>query len=177
MASADGGYWSILPGLLILSVGMGIAMTPSTTAITGALPAEKQGVASALNDTVRELGGALGVALLGSVLNAGYQSGVASAAQSLPAGMQEPVEAGIGSALAVSAQLGDQGASVADAARNAFVDGWQTAMWFGVALAAVAFVYMFVRGPRDEAAGVDALDASNEGLDPELDPEPVLVGT
>jgi len=168
MASADGGYWSIVPGLLVLSVGMGVAMTPSTTAITGALPAEKQGVASALNDTVRELGGALGVALLGSVLNAGYQSGVASAAQSLPVGMQEPVEAGIGSALAVSAQLGEQGASVADAARNAFVDGWQTAMWFGVALAAVAFVYLLVRGPRDEVS-LDALDISNEGIDPELD--------
>ena len=64
---------------------MGLAMTPSTTSITGALPAEKQGVASALNDTVRELGGAFGVALLGSVLNSGYQSGVASAAESLPA--------------------------------------------------------------------------------------------
>jgi EmrB/QacA subfamily drug resistance transporter len=165
MASADGGYWSILPGLAILSVGMGLAMTPSTTAITGALPAEKQGVASALNDTARELGGAFGVALLGSVLNAGYQSGVASAAQSLPPGMQEPVEAGIGSALAVSSQLGDQGAPVAEAARNAFVDGWQSAMWFGVALAGIAFVYVLVRGPRDEASGHDALDLSNEGLE------------
>ena len=69
MASVSGGYWSIVPGLLVLAAGMGLAMTPSTTSITGALPVEKQGVASALNDTVREFGGALGVALLGSVLN------------------------------------------------------------------------------------------------------------
>jgi MFS family permease len=159
MASADGGYWSILPGLLILGTGMGLAMTPSTTAITETLPTEKQGVASALNDTVRELGGALGVALLGSVLNSAYRSNVASAAEALPDGMQEPVEAGIGSALAVSSQLGEAGQTVASAARNAFVDGWQVSMWVGVGLAAIAFVYVLVRGPRDVAPDLDVATA------------------
>ena len=72
--SIDGGYLSVLPGLLVLAVGLALPMTPSTTAITQALPHEKQGVASALNDTVRELGGALGIALLGSVLNGAYRS-------------------------------------------------------------------------------------------------------
>ena len=65
-----------LPGLLVIGLGIGLAMSPSTTAITESLPAEKQGVASALNDTVREFGGAIGIALLGSVLNSGYRSGV-----------------------------------------------------------------------------------------------------
>ncbi len=171
MASVAGGYWSILPGLLVLAAGMGLAMTPSTTSITGALPVEKQGVASALNDTVRELGGALGVALLGSVLNSGYQSGVAPAAETLPAGLREPVESGIGSALAVSSQLGNDAGSVVHAARTAFVSGWTTSMWVGVALAGVAFLYVLIRGPRDDVPADVPLDADETTL-----LEPVLVG-
>ena len=120
MVSADGGYLSILPGLMILGAGMGLAMTPSTTAITESLPVEKQGVASALNDTVRELGGALGVAVLGSLLNSGYRSSIAATANALPEAVQAPVREGIGTALAASAQLGGKGAAVAEAAKVAF---------------------------------------------------------
>lgn len=174
MASAEGGYWSILPGLLILSAGMGLAMTPSTTAITGALPTEKQGVASALNDTVRELGGAVGVALLGSVLNSGYQSHVSSAAETLPAALREPVESGIGQALAVSSQLGDQAAPVVHAARDAFVSGWTASMWVGVAMAGLAFLYVLVRGPRDDAAVAERVELDVPVV-PEVSREPVLV--
>ena len=72
-ASVEGGYWSVLPGLMIIGLGMGLTMTPATAAITETLPADKQGVASALNDTSREVGGALGVALLGSILSSGYR--------------------------------------------------------------------------------------------------------
>jgi len=166
MASAERGYLSILPGLLILGAGIGVAMTPSTTAITEALPAEKQGVASALNDTARELGGALGVALLGSVLNSGYRSGIASTTSSLPAAIQGPINQGIGSALAASAQLGADGARVATAARDAFVDGWRTSMWVGVAMATAAVVFLVVRGPLatdhddvlDDSFDADSLD-------------------
>ena len=67
MVSVEGGYLSLLPGLMVFGVGVGLLMSPSTAAITESLPAEKQGVASALNDTVRELGGAIGIALLGSL--------------------------------------------------------------------------------------------------------------
>ena len=152
MASVDGGYWSIAPGLMVLAVGMGLVMTPSTTAITEGLPTEKQGVASALNDTVRELGGALGVALLGSVLSSGYRSGISATAEQLPAELRQPVEGGIGTALAVSDQLGADAATVVNAAREAFVEGWRTSMWVGVALAAVAFTYVALRGPARRGA-------------------------
>ncbi len=148
MVSADGGYLSILPGLMILGAGMGLAMTPSTTAITESLPVEKQGVASALNDTVRELGGALGVAVLGSLLNSGYRSSISATANALPAAVQGPVREGIGTALAASAQLGNKGAAVAEAAKVAFVDGWRISMWVCVALAAVGLGVLIFRGPK-----------------------------
>lgn len=65
---AGASYWHLLAGGLILGVGMALAAPPATTAIVGSLPASKQGVASAVNDTAREVGGALGIAVLGSVL-------------------------------------------------------------------------------------------------------------
>jgi predicted MFS family arabinose efflux permease len=157
-ASVEGGYWSILPGLVVLGIGMGLAMTPSTTAITESLPPERQGVASALNDTVREVGGALGVALLGSVLNAAYRDGVSTVASTLPAEAGDAVRDGIGPALAVAGQLGDAGTGLADAARSSFVDAWTTSMWAGLAVTAVALAWVVFRGRsprRTEAGAID----------------------
>ncbi len=135
MVSVEGGYWSILPGLLVLGVGIGLLMSPSTTAITESLPEEHQGVASALNDTVREFGGAVGIALLGSVLNAGYRSSVSASTGDLSPELAHQVEEGIGSAYASAGELGAQAPAVLDAARQALVDGWQLSMWVGVVMA------------------------------------------
>ena len=76
--SVEGGYTSVLPRLVIIGSGMGLTMTPATAAITETLPADEQGVTSALNGTSRDVGGALGVALLGSVLGAGDESAIES---------------------------------------------------------------------------------------------------
>lgn len=67
-------YWVIAVLLWVAGTGMGWAMTPATTSITDSLPPEEQGVASAMNDVAREVGGALGIAVLGSVLSDGYRS-------------------------------------------------------------------------------------------------------
>ncbi len=146
-ASVEGGYLSVLPGLLLIGLGMGFTMTPATQAITETLPADKQGVASALNDTSRELGGAVGIALLGSVLSAGYRSAMEPSVEGLPPALAEPASEGIGSAFAVAAQAGEQGLAIIDAAKHAFVDGWVQSMWLGVGMAAVALVFLVVRGP------------------------------
>jgi EmrB/QacA subfamily drug resistance transporter len=167
-ASVEGGYMSVLPGLVILGLGMGLTMTPATAAITETLPAEKQGVASALNDTSREVGGALGVALLGSILSSGYADSIEPALAGLPPELAEPASEGIGSALAVAAQAGDAGPQLVEAARHAFVDGWIQSMWIGVAMAAVALVYLLVRGPRAEPTR-DQLELEVE-LPAELEP-------
>ena len=151
-ASVEGGYLSVLPGLVLIGLGMGLTMTPATEAITETLPHDKQGVASALNDTSRELGGALGVALLGSVLSAGYRSAIEPLLADLPAELSEPASEGIGSAFAVAAQAGEQGPVIIDAAKHAFVDGWVQSMWLGVGMAAVAFVYLALRGPVRDIA-------------------------
>ncbi len=78
-------YWRLALGLALFGAGMGLAGTPATTEITSSLPPSKQGVASAVNDVSREVGSALGIAILGSALNQTYRDGVASVVAGLPA--------------------------------------------------------------------------------------------
>lgn len=167
LADAEGGYLPLLPGLLVLGAGMGMVMTPSTAAITGSLPAQEQGVASALNDTVRELGGALGIALIGSVLSAGYRSAVSGAAAGLPDEAARSVEEGIGGAVAVARSSGPAGESVLVAARAAFVDGWTGAMWVSVGLALAAAAFAAVWTPR-HVGEIDDSPGDGRPADPAL---------
>jgi EmrB/QacA subfamily drug resistance transporter len=166
-ASVEGGYMSVLPGLLLLGLGMGLTMTPSTEAITESLPADKQGVASALNDTSREVGGALGVALLGSILSSGYKSSIEPSLAGLPDEIAHPASEGIGGALGAAAGAGERAPALIDAAQHAFVDGWIQSMWVGVVMIGVAFAYVLVRGPRGRLD--DVLDESLETAVAELD--------
>ncbi|WP_083914581.1 MFS transporter [Ilumatobacter nonamiensis] len=161
-ASVEGGYMSVLPGLMILGFGMGLTMTPATEAITATLPQEKQGVASALNDTSREVGGALGVALLGSILSSGYRSAIEPALEGLPPELAEHASEGIGSAYAVAAEAGDAAPQIIDAAQHAFVEGWVSSMWIGVALAGVALAVLVFRGPGTGKAVAPAADREFE---------------
>jgi EmrB/QacA subfamily drug resistance transporter len=146
--SVDGGYRSILPGMLAMGLGMGLTMTPSTEVITSALPRARQGVASALNDVTREFGTALGVALLGAVLSAGYRNAVDSRLDAIPDDAADSARAGIANALAAAEGTGAPGQALVRAAQESFVDGWQQAMWAGVGVMAVLLIYVVARGPR-----------------------------
>jgi len=86
---------------VLLALGMGNVMAPATESIMGSLPRDKAGVGSAVNDTTRQVGGAVGVAVVGSVLSSRYVSLLARAAHGtpIPAGLPSPA----GSALAASA--------------------------------------------------------------------------
>lgn len=160
--SVSGGYLSVLPGLLLVGVGMGLSMTPGTTAITGSLPEDKQGVASALNDTVREIGGAVGIALLGSVLNSGYRSSVAPSTVALPAQAANAIKDGIGGAYTVAGQLGSDGPRILLAAKDAFVNGWVKSLWVGTALAFIGATVVFIWAPRHHRAMAPVTDLDTE---------------
>ncbi|MEV0248731.1 MFS transporter [Nocardia sp. NPDC050712] len=145
LVSVDGGYPAVLPGLLAMGSGMGLSMTPSTEAITAALPRAKQGVASALNDVTREFGTALGVALLGALVSVGYRTAIEDRLSGIPAPAADTARDGIANAVAVA---GAETPGLVRAAQQSFVDGWQQAMWAGVAVMGVLFVYITLRGPR-----------------------------
>ncbi|MEV6412317.1 MFS transporter [Kribbella sp. NPDC051718] len=123
---------------------------PSTEAITSALPRERQGVASALNDVTREFGTALGVALLGAVLSAGYRNAIDSRLDGLPASTAAPARDGIANAIAAANDAGPRAEALIRAAQDSFVTGWQHAMWVGAGIMTVLFAYVVARGPRTE---------------------------
>ncbi|MGX4655157.1 MFS transporter [Micromonospora sp. SCSIO 07396] len=163
LVSVDGGYLAILPGMLAMGLGMGLTQTPSTEAITSALPRERQGVASALNDVTREFGTALGVALLGAVLTAGYRSAVDTHLDTVPAGTAEAAREGIATAIATADTAGAQAPALVRAAQESFVDGWQQAMWVGTAVMAVLLGYVLARGPRRTAPGTPVTVPTSPG--------------
>jgi len=164
--STDGGYVSVLPGLVLMGLGAGLAMTPSTEAITSSLPREQQGVASALNDLSRELGAALGIALLGGVLVAGYQSAIAGGLSGVPEELAATAREGIANAAMISRQTGAHAEQILTAANEAFIAGWQQAMWVGVAVMAVLVIFVLFRGPRP-ASSAALHDTTDE------DPQPL----
>ncbi|MES4908592.1 MULTISPECIES: MFS transporter [unclassified Streptomyces] len=147
--SADGGYLTILPGMLAMGIGMGLSMTPSTEAITGSLPRAKQGVASALNDVTREFGTALGVALLGALLANGYRGAIDSRLNGIPQGAADTAREGVANAVEAAGSAGPHARDLLHAAQQSFIDGWQQAMWAGVAVMGVLFVYIAFRGPKN----------------------------
>ncbi len=120
----DSGYLHFVIGLLFFGFGMGLAGTPATTAITASLPMEKQGVASAWNDTAREVGSAFGIAILGSMLNQGYRDGMAAVVAGLPEQVAERMMSSIAfTASPIVAMMGEQGERLVEQAREAFVGG------------------------------------------------------
>ena len=160
LVSVDGGYMTILPGMLAMGLGMGLSTTPSTEAITTALPRSRQGVASALNDVTRELGSALGVALLGATLSSGYRAAIDTRLDGLSDAAADSARDGVANAIAAAGDAGVDGQTLVRAAQEAFVDGWHQSMWAGVAVMAVLFLYVVVRGPR-ATAGDAASDTLN----------------
>jgi EmrB/QacA subfamily drug resistance transporter len=144
-------YGLLAAGLLVLGAGLGAAMTPATSAITSALPSSQQGVASAMNDLSREVGGALGIAVLGSIMSALYRGHL-----SLP-GLPEPVVNAARGSIAAAAHIGGP---VAQRANTAFLDGVHAAFYVAAAAAVVTAAIVAVL-----LAGVDRTSSAVE-LDP-----------
>jgi EmrB/QacA subfamily drug resistance transporter len=145
--TVDISYWVMVTGLVVFAAGMGLAGTPATTAITESLPQTKQGVASAVNDTSRELGSALGIAILGSALNAGYRNATEALVHGLPAPAAEHIQSSI--AFTQSGQLhrlGPAATHVVQTAEQAFVDGSSTAFLVAAAIVAVSAAGVAVLG-------------------------------
>ena len=142
-------------GLLFFGFGMGAAGTPATTAITSSLPMEKQGVASAWNDTARELGSAYGIAILGSLLNQGYRDGMVEAVAGLPEQIAERVLGSVAFTAAPEvAAFGERGQQLVDAGRAAFVGGVGDALLVGAAVLVTGAVIVAVLAPPTPAAEV-----------------------
>jgi Na+/melibiose symporter-like transporter len=161
----DTPYWYFLCALLPLVSGMALAMSPMTAAIMSAVPTRRAGAGSAMNDATRELGAALGVAVLGSIAASQYGSNLHHSLGALPPSARSEASASIAGALHAAAQLtGPAAAAFTHAARVAFVDGIHVAALFGVVLAGIAAVLTTRLLPR--SLGSDsALHSATDALE------------
>jgi MFS family permease len=129
--------WVLIVLTFVQGAGMANVMPPVTESIMASLPREKAGVGSAISNTVRQVGGALGVAILGSVLSAVYRDQVAGSLHGLPANAQSTAEESISGAYGVAEHAGPAAGQVVASANNAFV----TAMhWASGSAALIALV-------------------------------------
>jgi EmrB/QacA subfamily drug resistance transporter len=146
----DTSYWTILLALIVLAFGMGIAMSPATDSIMGSVPVSKAGIGSAMNDTTRQIGGAMGVAVLGTIMNHRYLDKVSSLKDVVPAPMYEAVGNSIQGAHAIAAQLSPQVAGQAlRVANDGFVAGMSEAMLIAAFVMAGASLFTFLFLPSE----------------------------
>ena len=117
------GYLKLAIALVVIGAGSGTAGPAAYGTLLAALPPERAGVGSAVNDTVQQVGSALSVAVLGSVLVTAYRA-------ALPGGVPADARHSIGDALRIAATTGDAG--LAEAAKGAFADAISTTSLVGV---------------------------------------------
>jgi EmrB/QacA subfamily drug resistance transporter len=132
------GYGRVAAALALLGIGMGLVVAPATESIMGSVPLAKAGVGSAMNDTTRQVGGALGVAVLGSILAASYGAAIQPTLRGAPPQVAQTAGDSIGAAATIAAQLGPQGSGLLEAARSAFIQGMGDALQVGAGVAALA---------------------------------------
>jgi EmrB/QacA subfamily drug resistance transporter len=178
-ATIQAGYVGrVLPSQLLLGLGIALAMAPATESVMGSLPREKAGVGSAMNDTTRQVGGAVGVAVIGSVFSMRYGPAITSSFKDLGIGGEALAHSkeSIGSALAVASKgvelkalTPTQGAQIVDAAREAFTHSMGRGLFVGALFALagsiVALVFLPARAVDPTlAADGDVVDLDGDDL-------------
>jgi DHA2 family multidrug resistance protein-like MFS transporter len=149
LAQIDAGtpFVIIAVGLAVSSFGLAPVFTLATDLVVGSAPPERAGSASAISETTAELGGALGIAILGSIGTAIYRAQMDGAIPAgVPAEAREVARDTLGGAAGVAGQLPvDIGAALLDAAREAFLQGLHLTIFISVAVAAFTSVLVFAR--------------------------------
>ncbi|SHF58757.1 drug resistance transporter, EmrB/QacA subfamily [Marinomonas polaris DSM 16579] len=152
-------YWQFLVGMGTVTIGMTFVMTPATNMMMAAVPKNRSGMGSAINDTTRELGGALGIAVLGSMISSGFSTHIAKAPAVLPEALRTTAESSLAAALSVAQELGIQSVVFTEQARAAFMSGTSDAMFvsFIIALAAAALIGVFLPNRSTPEARSEAI--------------------
>lgn len=157
-ARVDGGEVELyLFAILLLGVSLGLVVTPATVAILRSVPSAKQGVASAVNDAVREVGAALGIAVVGSLLATGYSRELGPATDALPEPARGVAEGSLAGALQLGSELGPAAAPAVAEARVAFLSGMHGAYVVCAILIALcaAVIAAVAPGRTPDRAGYD----------------------
>ena len=142
-AGVTTGYGGVVLGMTLVGVGAGLVIPSATASVMGSLPQEHTGVGSATNGTFLQTGGALGVAVIGSLLSSRYQDRVttALAPAHLPRPVADVIRSSLGAALTVAHQVGGTGGTlIASAAHQAFAGAMRLGLSVGAAVALAAAI-------------------------------------
>jgi len=164
--TVDSTYGDALPLFLLMGAGVGLALAPSTDSIMGSLPKDQAGVGSATSDTSMQIGGALGVGVLGTALAIRYRNFMTPllAHRAIPASVNQLILGSIGGALAVAQHApGNTGEALAQASRRAFISGMDLALIIAAVIVGVAGAVVLIALP------------SRPVSETHLEPPPVLV--
>ena len=148
-AEVDTSYLVIAGQMVVLGSGLGMTTAPATESIMGSLSPDKAGIGSAVNDTTRELGGTLGVAIVGSVFSSLYIGSLDSAGGvfgSLPPELQDATSESVGAARVIAGQLGADAPAFLSQVNEAFLSGLHVGCFVcaGVAAVGAAFALRFI---------------------------------
>ncbi|TDC71419.1 MFS transporter [Streptomyces hainanensis] len=153
-------YGFVAAWLAAVGIGIGMALSPAMDAVLGDLPPERSGAGTAITMTLRQVGGVLGVALLGSLLAQGYTDRLATS--DLDEAAADSARDSLAGALAVAARLGD--AALADSARTAFMHGMTLVLVVtgAVALLSAVLTAVLLPGRPNQADEGDTRPRSTE---------------
>jgi hypothetical protein len=143
-------YGQVIPGLLLLGLGAGLLLPTATNSVVGSLPQGDSGIGSASNAVALQVGGALGVAVIGSTLATRYRSHLSSSlvGHHISSAVRGEILGSLGGALGVARFVGgESGALLARAARSAFMSGVEVAFVVGTVVAVIGAMIMIARLP------------------------------
>ena len=142
-------YVPMAVGLALVALGTGLLMPPATTALVTSLPPSKSGVGSAMNDTTREVGGAIGIAVVGALMSVGYRNGIEQEIDALSGEAAETAADSLGGLLQVSSSL-EHGSAEAllTVGRQAFSDGLRLGMLTAAGLLVASAALVALLHPR-----------------------------
>jgi EmrB/QacA subfamily drug resistance transporter len=171
--TVSSGFAQALLGMVLLGLGAGLIIAPATASVMGSLPRERAGVGSATNSTSLQVGGALGVAVIGSVLSSRYQGTLTPLlrGRSVPTAAAHAILGSIGGALTVAGVAGGKlGRELASAARVAFIDGMHGALLVGAIVVALSAVLVVIALPARSRQQTQDPSSSPDVAEPQTAP-------
>jgi Na+/melibiose symporter-like transporter len=166
-ATATSPLWELEVSLLVAGLGMGLVMGASTALVMSAVPAQKAGVGGAVSNTLRQVGAALGVAVMGSVLSMAYRDGVTGVLDALPEPLRDRAGDSLGATLLVLSEgrpaSPAQTAALVDQARAAFVGAMHITLWVGIGVLLVGAFATLLWVP-DRVPAATPADAAGRSL-------------
>ena len=177
--TATSAVWEIIAVTVVMGTGFGFVMAPATDSIMGSLPREKAGVGSAMNDTTRQTGGAVGVAVLGSVLASKFRSTTVAAgrAHGLPTAVVGAIKSDVGTALGVThTSLGQPFATTINAvAKHSFMVSFHLSALVGAGVVLLAAIGVFSWLPARSSDPIELAELAAMTESPVVDVDTIEV--